>query len=248
MAGVTARIGCVVPATNSAVEAEWRSMGRRDVTLHAARVPFAATVDGLRGFRGHAAGAVALLTAEGMCDLVAVCCTMASLVGDVGAEKRLAAELEAGAGVPVVTTGEAVLAALAALGAGRVGVGTPYTRPINAAERAALTGNGLQVLRLVSLHDDLDPAALTNRLIAGVDAARVRDLARAADHPAAEAVLLSCTNLYTVELLAAIEAELGKPVVSSNGATYWYCLRRLGVAEPLRALGRLGDRPAGPAR
>jgi arylmalonate decarboxylase len=71
----------------------------------------------------------------------------------------------------------------------------------------------------------------------------VRGLARAADDPAAAALLLSCTNLYTVELIAGLEAELGKPVVSSNGATYWYCLRRLGVTDRLPALGRLGETP-----
>jgi maleate cis-trans isomerase len=243
MAHHRARIGCLVPATNSAVEAEWSALGRRDVTLHAARVPFTATVDGLRAFREHAAGAIALLTAESMCDLIAVCCTMASLLGEPGAEKRLADELASAAGVPVVSTGEAVLAALAALGARRVAVGTPYTRPINAAERAALEANGLEVLRLVSLHEDLDPARLTNRLIAEVESERVRGLARAADDPAASALLLSCTNLYTVESIVPLEAELGKPVVSSNGATYWYCLRRLGVDDRLPTLGRLGTTP-----
>jgi arylmalonate decarboxylase len=243
MAHHRARIGGLVPATNSAVEAEWCGLGRRDVTLHAARVPFTATVEGLRAFREHAGRAIALLTAESMCDLIAVCCTMASLLGEPGAEKRLADELASAAGVPVVTTGEAVLAALAALGARRVAVGTPYTRPINAAERAALEANGLEIRRLVSLHEGLDPARLTNRLIAEVDPERVRGLARAADDPGAAALLLSCTNLYTVELIASLEAELGKPVVSSNGATYWYCLRRLGVNDPLPALGRLGATP-----
>jgi maleate cis-trans isomerase len=50
MARHRARIGCVVPATHSAVEAEWPCLGRRDVTFHASRVPFTATVAGLRGF------------------------------------------------------------------------------------------------------------------------------------------------------------------------------------------------------
>src|SRR5262245_1838736 len=209
MARARARIGCVVPATNSAVEAEWGGLARRDVTLHAARVPFTATLEGLHGFREHAARAVALLTAEAMVDLVALCCTVASLLGE--SEKRLTDALAEAAGVPVVSTGEAVLAALAALGARRGAVATPYQPPSNTAERAALEASGLEVLRLVSLHDDLAPALLTNRRIAELEPERVRELARSADDPAAAALLVSCTNLYTIELITALEAEVGKP-------------------------------------
>src|SRR5256885_1234217 len=45
-----------------------------------------------------------------------------------------------------------------------------------------------------------------------------------------------------IETIAAIEAaeqKLGKPVVTSNQATLWACLRRLGLTPSLRGLGRL---------
>jgi maleate isomerase len=41
-------------------------------------------------------------------------------------------------------------------------------------------------------------------------------------------VCVACTNLPTYDLIASVEAELGKPVVTANQATMWASLRRLG--------------------
>jgi maleate isomerase len=56
---------------------------------------------------------------------------------------------------------------------------------------------------------------------------------------AVEAVFVSCTALRLVEVVAEIEAALGKPVTSSNHALAWHCLRLAGVDDPLPRHGRL---------
>jgi maleate isomerase len=53
------------------------------------------------------------------------------------------------------------------------------------------------------------------------------ELARENDTPEADGIFLSCTNTTQIEAVAAIEAELGKPVVNSNQAVLWGCLKRL---------------------
>jgi maleate isomerase len=69
------------------------------------------------------------------------------------------------------------------------------------------------------------------------------DLARENDTPEADGIFLSCTNTTQIEAVTAIEQALGKPVVNSNQAVLWGCLKRLkeklGGTPELPALGRL---------
>jgi maleate cis-trans isomerase len=50
-------------------------------------------------------------------------------------------------------------------------------------------------------------------------------LARAADGPGAEAVVLPDTALHTVAYVPALEQELGKPVLTAHQVTVWEALR-----------------------
>nr|MBA3251536.1 Asp/Glu racemase [Geodermatophilaceae bacterium] len=54
-------------------------------------------------------------------------------------------------------------------------------------------------------------------------------LVRDADAPEAEAVFVSCTNLPTYDVIAPLEAELGKPVLTANQVTLWSALRLVGT-------------------
>ena len=67
-------------------------------------------------------------------------------------------------------------------------------------------------------------------------------LARKIDRPDAEAIFLSCTALPTIELIAELEAMLGKPVVTSNQATFWNVLRLLKLNVKISGFGRLFDK------
>jgi maleate isomerase len=50
------------------------------------------------------------------------------------------------------------------------------------------------------------------------------DLVRDTDTPDAEAVFVSCTNLPTYDVIAKLEAELDKPVLTANQVTIWSAL------------------------
>ena len=60
-------------------------------------------------------------------------------------------------------------------------------------------------------------------------------LARSVDAQA-EAVFLTGTSMPTIAVLAALEHDLGKPVVSSNAAMMWDELRE--ACEPVAGYGR----------
>jgi maleate cis-trans isomerase len=57
---------------------------------------------------------------------------------------------------------------------------------------------------------------------------QIADWVARADHPSADAVILSCANVRAFEAVAALELLLGKPVVTSNQALVWAIARRLG--------------------
>ena len=59
--------------------------------------------------------------------------------------------------------------------------------------------------------------------------------------PEADAIFVTCTQLPTLPMIARLEAEFGKPVVTSNQATVWRCLRHIGFTAPIRGYGRLLD-------
>ena len=51
----------------------------------------------------------------------------------------------------------------------------------------------------------------------------------AADHPQAELLVISCTDYRALEAVPALEQALGKPVVTSNSALMYVCLKRLDI-------------------
>jgi maleate cis-trans isomerase len=70
----------------------------------------------------------------------------------------------------------------------------------------------------------------------------VVEFASKACRPEADALLCSCTAWRSVEAVAAIEARIGKPAVTSNQSTIWASLRALGVTQPVKGFGRLLER------
>ena len=57
--------------------------------------------------------------------------------------------------------------------------------------------------------------------------------------PEADGYFLSCTNTRMIEAVNDLEHDLGKPVVNSNQATIWACLKKLGISHTDKRLGRL---------
>jgi maleate isomerase len=54
------------------------------------------------------------------------------------------------------------------------------------------------------------------------------ELLLAADRPDAEGLVVCCTNLATYDLIARVEAVIGKPVITANQATMWALLKLIG--------------------
>jgi maleate cis-trans isomerase len=70
---------------------------------------------------------------------------------------------------------------------------------------------------------------------------RAYALARRVDVPQAQAMFLSGVGMPTIDVLARLERDLGKPAISSCSAMVWNALRLAGVRERVTGFGRLFD-------
>jgi maleate isomerase len=119
-----------------------------------------------------------------------------------------------------VTTSGAMVEAMAHLGVRSVAVATPYVADLAERLELFLAEAGLETVS--SAHLGL-PGGIWQVPYDGV-----ASLVLEADHPDAEAIFVSCTNLPTYDLIAPLERELGKPVLTANQVTMWSALRRMG--------------------
>ncbi|MCJ8504735.1 Asp/Glu/hydantoin racemase [Kocuria flava] len=154
-------------------------------------------------------------------EAVVFACTSGSFVNGIEGARRISAAIAEEVGAPAVTTSEALLEALDALGVTRLAVATPYVERLTARLEDFLAADGRTVVGTAGLGLD--------RLIWHVPYATTAELVRRADRSDAEAVFVSCTNLPTFHIIAALEDELGKPVLTANQVTAWAGLRRLGL-------------------
>jgi maleate cis-trans isomerase len=166
-------------------------------------------------------------------------CTSGSFIyGWEGAHAQVA-ELENAAGIPVSSTSLAFVAAARALGLRRVSIAATYPEDITRRFEAFLARGGLDPVAVVS--GGIITAAEVSGLV-GDDAAA---LVEAADRPDADAVLVPDTALHTIEAIEALEAAVGKPVLTANQVSAWEGLRLAGSEVVPQGPGRLFGALAG---
>jgi maleate isomerase len=217
------------------MEPEFWRMAPEGVSVHTSRVRLSeVTPEALRLMASEVVRAAEeLATAE--VNVIVYGCTSGSLLEGVEWEERLRREIRERAGVEAITTAQAVVEALRALGIRRVAVATPYIDEINSRERSFLERSGFTVVRIRGLgivrNTDIgrQPPWVAYRLAKEV----AREAGRSAD-----GVFISCTNFRTIEVIELLESELQLPVVSSNTASMWLALRTLGIRDRL-SYGRL---------
>ena len=233
--GWKAKIGLIIPSTNTSNEPEFYRMAPPGVTIHTSRVLLVGETTQESYQRMAAAledAAEALATAE--VDVVAYSCTSGSIMCPL---PQLLKSMTDKTGTPATAASAAVVAALRALGVERIAVATPYPDLVNERQKKFLEEYGFRVSHLEGL--DLGHTQEERRAINRVPPEAVFRLARAVDRPDAQAVFISCTAIPTIDIIAELEKELAKPVISSNTAVFWSCLRLLGIRVPVSGYGRL---------
>lgn len=228
------RVGFLLLSTDQTTERDAALLLAADgVAVHVCRVAFEnpTTPVNLRRMAPRLTEAMALLTPGA--ELSAICFSCTSGTIEIGTEAIAAAIHAVMPDLPIVTPPDAVVDGFSALGARRMALLTPYLPETTEPMTAHFSAMGVEVVsaRCLGLSDDRDMAHIARETIV--------DAATEADHPAADALLISCTALPALSAIAEIEARIGKPVVTSNQA----CLRQLrahaGCASAIEGYGRL---------
>jgi maleate cis-trans isomerase len=240
MFGWRGRIGVLLPPGNPTVEPELSAMVPAGVTLHFGRLETPPSVgkagehagmeERVRAYREGLAGPTAALS-QVRPAVVLLAHTASSYALGYGNEQALVDRIASLAGAPVLLAAQAVLAALRHLGVKRLALGTPYPESISRQGKAYWEAAGFEIAGYHRLENVTDIYAENEE--------RAYELARRADAPEADAVLLSGTGLPTVAVLETLERDLGKPVLSSNQASLWQALRMARVRESIAGYGRL---------
>jgi maleate isomerase len=227
------RVGMLIPSSNTSIEREYPAWMPASLSFHVARLPMTRLdAPGMAEQQAEMRRAVTSL-ADARVHAVLLCQTAASFWMGAAWDADIRREMRGWAGVPALTAAQTVFDALAALGARRIGFAAPFPEEIGQASLRYLEAGGVTVLRRAfgGLRD--------NFAIAELAPEQVLDLAARADHPDAEALLMPGGNMQCLALADAIEARIGKPVVSTNAAGMWALLHQFGLRTPLARGGRL---------
>jgi maleate cis-trans isomerase len=163
-------------------------------------------------------------------------CTSGSFVyGWDGAHEQVRS-LARAAGLPASSTSFAFVHAAQEIGVSRVAVAATYPEDVAKIFADFLRAAGIEVL------GTRGSGIITAAEVGTWGRDQVLELARAGDHPEAEAVLMPDTALHTVAWLPELEETLGKPVLTANQVTAWEGLRLAGRRVNAPKMGKLFTR------
>jgi maleate isomerase len=220
------RVGLLVPSSNTVMEPDlWRALPP-GATLHTARMYLEDTTpEGENRMLDEHVLPAARDLATARPDLIVFGCTSAGALRGNDYDAELCRRISDLSGVPTVSVIASVRRAIAASGARRVGVVTPYVDALNQRIKESVEADGVEVVGIAGL------GISDNFEIAAVPVEGILDFAeRALGGLAIDLAFVSCTNFPAVEALPELERRLGLPVVTSNQAAIAAVLASLDAA------------------
>lgn len=205
-------------------------MAPSGIRFHTTRMPFKKTgldddLKLLEQLEFHAQ-----LLADAKVDLIAMNCTAASLLAGPETVNR---RIFSSTGIGSITTIEAILEALDRTGIKRIALLTPYVNEVVEAEVKYFEARGFEIVAKGGKPCDTPWEQGTT------DPELWRALASELSCSRADGLLISCAGIQLASVLEIIEKEFGRPVIASNQALLWSCLRALGVQDRPLGFGSL---------
>ena len=208
-------------------------------TFHSSRMRMRqVTPEELQSMNAQTSRAAAEL-ADARCDVIATACLVALMAQGPGyhctAEDQIRDVLrEEDALVPVVSSAGALLDGLRSLGATKIGMVTPYEKPLTKQVADYIEAGGVEV------HDALSLEVADNQAVAALDPADLREHWKRLDLSGCDALVLSaCVQMPSLPSIDPVERECGLPVLSAATATTFAMLDAVGLPTRIPRAGHL---------
>jgi maleate isomerase len=221
------RLGLMIPSSNTMMEADFTRNAPAGTSVHTARMFLEETTPAgenrmLDEFTLPAARDLGTARPH----VVVFGCTSAGALRGNDYDGELCERISQLTGAPAVSTIRSVRMAIAASGATRLGVITPYVDELNERIASSIEADGVRVVRIAGLGitENFAIAMVTRDEIADFAVRVLGDLAR---NGSIQAVFVSCTNFAAMAARPVIVGRLGLPVITSNQAVLEAALARL---------------------
>jgi maleate isomerase len=224
---MSARVGLIVPSSNTVMEVDFYRRLPASATLHTARMYLEETTP-----RGESAMLDDYLPAaindlrSARPDVMVFGCTSAGALRGNDYEAQLIDRIARETAAETFSVSASVRRTIRAAGARRVGVITPYVDSLNDKIRESLQDDGFEV---VAIHGF---GITDNFTIAEVEPERIVEFAIECFGSGAgdiDLLFASCTNFRAIDAREDIQAALGVPVVTSNHAALTVVLDQIGA-------------------
>jgi maleate isomerase len=238
--GYRAKIGIVVPSTNTTMEPEMHSMAPPGVTFHTGRLYLAQS--SIRTPEEAQKAAVAfqdaleiairdIMTAQ--VDHLMIGVSALSFMGGVVGGQRFEEGLKKITSMSITSASAAAIAALQLYDVKRIGILSPHPAMFDEHYLRFFTESGYEVAKL---HRIDCPTTLA---IAMVEEARIRAALQDLSEAGSEAIVQVGTDLVFTRLAEEAERWLGRPVLAVNAAMLWHALRAHDIQDRPSGLGSI---------
>lgn len=223
------KLGFIVPSWNTVMEYECQRLAPEGVSVHFTRIKHTDDEEETLLHMIEEVPHLADLLSHASLDAICFGCTGGSFVRP-GMDREITELIKERTGIPATTTSTALVEAMRAMDVSRVAIASPYPKWLNERLVSFLDDKGIKTVAEKGLDTEC-PAFL------GPENSMA--LAREVDSPEADGIFISCTNFRALEGVETLEAELGKPVLTSNTTALWHTLLTSGYDEPVSGGGRL---------
>jgi arylmalonate decarboxylase len=165
-------------------------------------------------------------------DLISVFGSSITFYKGAAFNKELTDKVTALTGLPATTQSDGLVDGLRHVNARRVAVATAYTDHVTERLKIFLEESGFQIASTKGLGYEHIPADGVSQ-----DTLHELGVASYASSNKADALVMSCGALRTLDLIVPLEKAIGVPVVASTPHGLWHCARMLGVDARIQGFG-----------